>query len=115
MECTFQARHRYLIDRHRICRWPEFHARRRFIRPGSAVLHAYDVPTRDDSFSEIQPGWESILYGAAWDGDPLRIFVTRPESPESTKFPLPDGDILSISSTGELKEVSLLEIPHPPK
>jgi len=52
--------------------------------------------------ARFSPDGKSVLYGAAWDGDPLRIFVTRPESPESTRFPLPDGDILSISSTGEL-------------
>jgi Tol biopolymer transport system component len=52
--------------------------------------------------ARFTPDGKSILYGAAWDGEPLRIFVTRPESPESTRFPLPDADILSISSTGEL-------------
>jgi serine/threonine protein kinase len=52
--------------------------------------------------ARFSPDGKSILYGAAWDGEPLRIFVTRPESPESTRLPLPDADILSVSSTSEL-------------
>jgi serine/threonine protein kinase len=52
--------------------------------------------------ARFSPDGKTILYGAAWDGDPLRIFLTRPESPESTPFPLPDADILSISSASEL-------------
>ncbi len=52
--------------------------------------------------ARFSPDGKSVLYGAAWDGDPLRIFLTRPGSPESTRFPLPDADILSISSTGDL-------------
>jgi eukaryotic-like serine/threonine-protein kinase len=52
--------------------------------------------------ARFTPDGKSIVYGAAWDGEPLKIFVTRPESPESSRLPLPDGDILSISNTGEL-------------
>jgi eukaryotic-like serine/threonine-protein kinase len=52
--------------------------------------------------ARFSPDGKTILYGAAWDGDPLRIFLTRPESPESTRISLPDADILSISPQGEL-------------
>ena len=52
--------------------------------------------------ARFSPDGKTIFYGAAWDGDPLRIFLTRPESPESTRFALPDADILSVSSQGEL-------------
>jgi Tol biopolymer transport system component len=45
---------------------------------------------------------KTILYAAEWNGEPLRVFLTRPESPESTPLPLADADILSISSAGEL-------------
>ncbi len=45
---------------------------------------------------------DTVLYGAAWDGSPFRIFTTRPESPESAALPLPDADLLSISPSGEL-------------
>jgi len=52
--------------------------------------------------ARFSPDGKTIIYGAAWDGDPLRIFLTRPEMPESTRLPMPDADILSISSAGEL-------------
>jgi hypothetical protein len=52
--------------------------------------------------ARFAPDGKTILYGAEWDGDPLRVFLTRPESPESTPLSLPDADILSISPAGEL-------------
>jgi serine/threonine protein kinase len=52
--------------------------------------------------ARFTPDGKTILYGAEWDGNPLRVFLTRPESPESTPVSLPDADILSISSAGEL-------------
>jgi eukaryotic-like serine/threonine-protein kinase len=52
--------------------------------------------------ARFSPDGKTIIYGAAWDGEPLRIFLTRLETPESTRLPMPDADILSISSAGEL-------------
>jgi serine/threonine protein kinase/Tol biopolymer transport system component len=45
---------------------------------------------------------KTILYSAAWDGDPLRIFQTRPGLPESGRLPLPDAYLLSISGSDQL-------------
>jgi serine/threonine protein kinase len=45
---------------------------------------------------------QTIVYGAAWDGDPIRLFSTRPDSPASRQLDLPDADILAISSKGEM-------------
>jgi len=39
---------------------------------------------------------------ASWDGNPYRFFSTRAGSTESRDLDLPEGDLLSISSTGEL-------------
>jgi hypothetical protein len=41
-----------------------------------------------------------MIYGAWWEGNPCKLFSTRPESPESTPLQLPDAEILSISRTG---------------
>jgi Tol biopolymer transport system component len=43
----------------------------------------------------------TVIYGAAWDGDPIRLFSTRTEGRESSRFELPDADLASVSSTGE--------------
>jgi eukaryotic-like serine/threonine-protein kinase len=44
----------------------------------------------------------SVIYGASWDGDPLKMFQTRLDTPGSQPLDLPDADILAVSSTGEL-------------
>jgi Tol biopolymer transport system component len=52
--------------------------------------------------ARVAPDGQTIVYGAAWDGEPIRIFTTRPDSPESRRLDLPDADILAISSKGEM-------------
>ncbi len=54
---------------------------------------------RDGRFT---PDGQSIAYGAAWNGQPLKIFMARADSPESAPLSLPDARLLSISKTGEL-------------
>ena len=45
---------------------------------------------------------ESIVYGAAWEGEPFRVFSMRAGSPESAAVALPPADVLSVSASGEL-------------
>jgi hypothetical protein len=45
---------------------------------------------------------QTIVYGATWDGQPIRLFTTRPGSTESRPLDLPDADVLSISRNNEL-------------
>ena len=52
--------------------------------------------------ARFAPDGRTVIYGAAWEGDPCRLFTTRPESPESSPLMLPDAEILSISRTGQL-------------
>jgi hypothetical protein len=54
---------------------------------------------RDARFT---PDGQSIIYGAAWNGQPLKIFMARADTPESAGLSLPNARLLSISSTGEL-------------
>ncbi|MFA6954807.1 MAG: protein kinase [Thermoanaerobaculia bacterium] len=44
----------------------------------------------------------SIVYGAAWEGNPLELFVSYPGTPEARPIGLVDADLLSVSPTGEL-------------
>jgi hypothetical protein len=48
------------------------------------------------------PDFQTVLYGALWDGDVCRVYTVRPESPESSPVALPPAAPLAISSTGEL-------------
>jgi Tol biopolymer transport system component len=45
---------------------------------------------------------ETIVYGAAWGGEPFRVFSMRAGSPESAVVPLPPADVLSVSDSEEL-------------
>jgi Tol biopolymer transport system component len=52
--------------------------------------------------ARFAPDGRTVVYGAAWEGEPCRLFSTRPESPESSALTLPDAEILSISRTGQM-------------
>ena len=45
---------------------------------------------------------KTIVYSAAWEGEPRRLYSTRAESPDSLTLAFPDADVASISSSGEL-------------
>jgi serine/threonine protein kinase len=52
--------------------------------------------------ARFAPDGQTIVYSAAWDGEPMQVFSTRPEGIESRHLGLPPGKILSISSRGEM-------------
>lgn len=60
--------------------------------------------------AKFTPDGQTIVYGASWEGQPIRLFSTRVDSPESRPMDLPDADILAISRTGEM--AILLNRPH---
>src|SRR5215468_3523237 len=45
---------------------------------------------------------KTMLYSAAWEENPIEIFTTRPESPESRPFGLQGAEVQSISAQGEM-------------
>ncbi|MBK5255783.1 MAG: serine/threonine protein kinase, partial [Vicinamibacteria bacterium] len=52
--------------------------------------------------ARFAPDGQTIVYGAAWEGQPIRLFMTRAQGGESTPIALPDAEILSISTSGEM-------------
>jgi Tol biopolymer transport system component/predicted Ser/Thr protein kinase len=52
--------------------------------------------------ARFAPDGQTIVYAAAWEGLPLDVFTTRPESSESRSLGLTGATVLSISSGGEL-------------
>jgi eukaryotic-like serine/threonine-protein kinase len=49
------------------------------------------------------PDGQTILYAAEWEGGPMQVYSTRPDSPESRSLGLPPGtDVLAVSSSGQL-------------
>ncbi|HTR03554.1 MAG TPA: protein kinase [Thermoanaerobaculia bacterium] len=48
------------------------------------------------------PDGQTIVYSAAWAGEPLKLFLKHPSSPDSLPLELPSANLLSISPTGEM-------------
>jgi eukaryotic-like serine/threonine-protein kinase len=48
------------------------------------------------------PDGQTILYSAAWQGNPIEVFTTRPEAPESRSLGLSRTQLLAVSSSGEM-------------
>jgi Tol biopolymer transport system component len=76
---------------------------------GSAA-RARDLPSfrrltfRDGTVwtARVAPDGQTIVYGAAWNGGPIRIYSTRAEIPESVPLALPPANVLAISPAGEM-------------
>ena len=52
--------------------------------------------------ARFAPDGQTIVFSAAWDGEPYQIFTTRTDSPESRSLGLPPATLHSISSGGEM-------------
>src|SRR5438132_3631766 len=52
--------------------------------------------------AKFAPDGQTVVYSAAWNGNLLDIFTTRPESTESHSLGIQNADVLAISSTGEM-------------
>ncbi len=52
--------------------------------------------------ARFAPDGQTVVYSAAWEGEPAKIFVTHAGSSESRQLQLPDARILSVSKNGEL-------------
>jgi sugar lactone lactonase YvrE len=52
--------------------------------------------------ARFAPDGRTIVYGAAWDGNPVETWLTLPGSPESRSLGLTGASLASVSSTGEL-------------
>ena len=52
--------------------------------------------------ARFAPDGNTVVYGASWNGEPYKLFLTRTDASESIPLSLPDSDILSISGKGEM-------------
>jgi Tol biopolymer transport system component len=52
--------------------------------------------------ARFAPDGRTVVFGAAWDGAPIRVFVAQPGSPEPQRAELPDADVFSVSASGEM-------------
>ncbi len=54
------------------------------------------------SSARFAPDGDTVVYSAAWGGQPYALFMTRRGSTESRALNVPDAKLLGVSSTGEL-------------
>ena len=52
--------------------------------------------------ARFAPDAETIVYGASWNGAPLKTFVARADTVESKPLDLPSGDVVAVSKTGDM-------------
>jgi len=52
--------------------------------------------------ARFAPDGKMIVYSAAWEGKPLQLFTTRPESPDSHELEPEGADVLAVSQAGEM-------------
>jgi Tol biopolymer transport system component len=52
--------------------------------------------------ARFAPDGKTVVYSAAWEGKPLDLFTTRPESPQSQEMEPKGAEVLAISSSGEM-------------
>ncbi len=52
--------------------------------------------------ARFAPDGKTVIYGAAWEGKPLDLYTTRPESPQSQEMEPKGADVLAISASGEM-------------
>ncbi|HSY93219.1 MAG TPA: protein kinase [Candidatus Binatus sp.] len=45
---------------------------------------------------------KTVIYSAAWEGKPLNLFATRPESPQSQEIEPKGAEVLAVSAAGEM-------------
>ena len=77
-------------------------ARRGAVAPTNPTFH--EVTFRNGTIwaARFAPDGQTVVYGAAWEGQPQKIFSTRFDSSDSRPVDLPPSQILSISSKGEM-------------
>ncbi len=61
-------------------------------------------------FARFAPDGRTVIYGAAWDGEPTELYMTRTDSPESKPLGLKYAKVLSISADGRMLGAAR---PHP--
>ena len=52
--------------------------------------------------ARFAPDGKTVIYSAAWEGKPLDLYTTRPESPQSQLMEPKGADVLAVSASGEM-------------
>jgi Tol biopolymer transport system component len=81
-----------------------FLAARRTARPAAATPSFQRLTFRRGTIegARFAPDGQTIVYGAAWEGNPPELFTTRPGATESRPLGLGSANLRAVSSQGEM-------------
>jgi hypothetical protein len=84
-------------------------------RPAEPGIEYHQITFRRGTVTaaRFDPGTDSVLYSAAWEGEPSRIHLARPQSPDAITVGPPDSKLLSVSEQGELLVLTDLSVAGP--
>src|SRR6202162_719125 len=80
----------------------------RSARPSTPTYRRLPFRRGNIGTPRFAPDGRSVVYSASWEVQPLEIYTTRPEGPESTPLGVKNANLLSVSPSGELA-ISLRE------
>jgi serine/threonine protein kinase/dipeptidyl aminopeptidase/acylaminoacyl peptidase len=63
--------------------------------------------------ARFAPDGQTIVYSVSWDGNPLKLYLKHPSSPDSLPLELPSSNLLGISPTGEMAIATDCRSSHP--
>ena len=75
---------------------------RRTAATDPAVFHRLTWRRGSVESARFTPDGQTVVYSAAWDGQPPAIYMKRLESDDAARLDLPSANLLAISPSGEL-------------
>jgi serine/threonine protein kinase len=79
-----------------------YHFAKRTTASGNPTFHEITFRNGTVWAARFAPDGQTIVYGAACEGQPAEIFSTRFDSTDSRTLDLPPSQVLSVSSKGEM-------------
>jgi eukaryotic-like serine/threonine-protein kinase len=70
--------------------------------PAAGVVTQLTFRHGNTGKARFSPDGESVIYGAAWNGEPYRLYMTRVGSSQSRAIDLAPADLLALSKQGQL-------------
>jgi eukaryotic-like serine/threonine-protein kinase len=71
-------------------------------QPEFAAYHPLTFRRGIVQSARFAPDGKTVIYSASWEGAPLDLFTTRPESPQSQAIEPKGAQVLAVSASGEM-------------
>ena len=86
---------------------------KRFARTGPPSYQQITFGSGTIRSARFAPDGQTIIYAVSWDGNPLKLYLKHPSSPDSLPLELPSANLLGISPTGEMTIATGCRSTHP--